>query len=104
MIINSVIAWSFYPRLLTRESGKKGWRNVSNNQAVALHPTSVNKRSESPLKWLSYYHIMQARNRNYNAHETSAVEDIALALLCGDAAFKVRIQSRSNSHSLFLRI
>lgn len=32
---------------------------------------------------------MQARNRNYNAHETSAVDDFAIALLCGDAEFKV---------------
>ena len=96
MIVNSVIAWSFYPRLLTREGGKKGWRNVSNSQAVILHPTSVNKGSESPLKWLSYYHIMQSRNRNYNAPETSAVEDMAVALLCGDATFKVRLQPLSS--------
>ena len=28
--------------------------------------------------------------RFYNAHETSAVEDFAAALLCGEADFKVR--------------
>lgn len=28
--------------------------------------------------------------RFYNAHETSAVEDFAIALVCGDADFKVR--------------
>ncbi|KAL1954208.1 hypothetical protein VTO42DRAFT_1526 [Malbranchea cinnamomea] len=91
-IVNSVIAWSFYPRLLTRDRGKKGWRNIFNNQPVVLHPTSVNKNrppDAPPLRWLSYYHIMQARNRNYNAHETSAVEDIAVVLLCGDVAFKM---------------
>jgi ATP-dependent RNA helicase DHX29 len=33
---------------------------------------------------------MQARNRNLNAHDTSAVDDFAIALLCGDAEFKVR--------------
>jgi ATP-dependent RNA helicase DHX29 len=89
LIVNSVIAWSFYPRLLVREG--KGWRSVANNQAVSLHPTSVNKRSETPLKWLSFYHIMQARSKYYNAHETSIVEDFAIALLCGDLEFKVRI-------------
>ncbi|EEQ27401.1 pre-mRNA-splicing factor ATP-dependent RNA helicase PRP22 [Microsporum canis CBS 113480] len=86
-IVNSVIAWSFYPRLLTRHG--KGWRNVSNNQAVVLHSASVNKHTENPLKWLSYYHIMQSRNRNYNAHETSAVEELAVVLCCGDAEFKM---------------
>jgi ATP-dependent RNA helicase DHX29 len=88
LVVNSVVAWSFYPKLLTREG--KGWRNVANNQSVALHPTSVNKHADSAVKWLSYYHIMQARNRNLNAHETSVVEDFAIALLCGDAEFKVR--------------
>jgi hypothetical protein len=33
---------------------------------------------------------MQARNRYLNAHETTAVDDFAIALLCGDAEFKVR--------------
>ena len=87
VVINSVVAWSFYPKLLTREG--KGWRNVSNNQSVALHPTSINKHADPAIKWLSYYHIMQARNRNLNAHETSAVDDFAIALLCGEAEFKV---------------
>lgn len=85
--VNSVIAWSFYPKLLTREG--KGWRNVSNNQPVTLHPTSVNKQADASVKWVSFYHLMQARNRNYNAHETSAVDDFAIALLCGDAEFKM---------------
>jgi ATP-dependent RNA helicase DHX29 len=87
-VINSVVAWSFYPKLLIREG--KGWRSVANNQAVSLHPTSINKHADPAIKWLSYYHIMQARNRNLNAHETSAVDDFAIALLCGEAEFKVR--------------
>lgn len=88
VVINSVVAWSFYPKLITREG--KGWRNVANNQSVTLHPTSINKHADHAIKWLSYYHIMQARNRNLNAHDTSAVDDFAIALLCGDAEFKVR--------------
>ncbi|OJJ01042.1 hypothetical protein ASPVEDRAFT_610084 [Aspergillus versicolor CBS 583.65] len=87
-LIQSVIAWSFYPKLLTREG--KGWRNIANNQAVTLHPTSVNKGSDpSVVKYLSYYHIMQGRNRNYNAFETSVVEDWAVAVLCGENDFKM---------------
>jgi ATP-dependent RNA helicase DHX29 len=85
--MDSVIAWSFYPKLVTREG--KGWRNVANNQNVSLHPTSVNKRPDPSIKWLSFYHIMQGRSKFYNAHETSAVEDFAVALLCGDLDFKV---------------
>lgn len=88
VVVNSVIAWSFYPKLVTRE--KKGWRNVANNQNVSLHPTSVNKQADGSIQWLSYYHIMQTRSRFYNAHETSAVESFAVALLCGDLEFKVR--------------
>lgn len=89
---NSVIGWSFYPKLLVREG--KGWRNVANNQSITLHPSSVNKRSIQDgsgynIKYLSFYHIMQSKNKFYNAHETSAVEDFAIALMCGDADFKL---------------
>ena len=58
IITTSVIAWSFYPKLLIRDG--KGFRNVANNQSISLHPTSVNK-GRHDLKWLSYYHIMQAK-------------------------------------------
>ena len=61
---------------------------MANNQSVTLHPTSVNKQADSSLKWLSYYHIMQGRNKNYNAFETTAVDDFAIALLCGEVEFK----------------
>ena len=87
VVVDSVIAWSFYPKLLTREG--KGWRNVSNNQSVALLPTSVNKKADWSVRWVSYYSIMQARSRAYNAQETSVVDDFAVALLCGDSEFRV---------------
>ncbi|KAI8964276.1 P-loop containing nucleoside triphosphate hydrolase protein [Daldinia sp. FL1419] len=80
VIAASVIAWSFYPKLLVREG--KGFRNVGNNQSISLHPSSVNK-GRMELRWLSYYHIMQAK-QFLNAHETTAVENFAIALLCGD--------------------
>ncbi|KAG6359068.1 hypothetical protein INS49_012588 [Diaporthe citri] len=54
IISQSVIAWSFYPKLLVRDvPGGKGLRNVGNNQFT-------------------------------NAHETTAVEAFAIALQCGD--------------------
>ncbi|KAG5983989.1 hypothetical protein E4U55_006501 [Claviceps digitariae] len=83
LISSSVIAWSFYPKLLVRDTpGSKGLRNIGNNQSISLHPTSVN-RGVLDAKWLSYYHIMQSKSV-YHAHETTAVEPFAIALLCGD--------------------
>ncbi|KAK3942928.1 ATP-dependent RNA helicase DHX29 [Diplogelasinospora grovesii] len=85
-VSQSVIAWSFYPKLLVRDvPGGKGLRNVGNNQAISLHPSSVNK-GFNDLRWLSYYHIMQSK-AFLNAHETTAVEPFAIALLCGDMRF-----------------
>ncbi|EKD13893.1 uncharacterized protein L3040_005494 [Drepanopeziza brunnea f. sp. 'multigermtubi'] len=81
LVTSSVIAWSFYPKLLIKDG--RGFRNVANNQSISLHPTSVNK-GHHELKWLSYYHIMQAK-QFYNAHETTAVEEFSIVLLCGDA-------------------
>lgn len=62
VVSQSVIAWSFYPKILVRDvPGGKGLRNVGNNQAISLHPTSVNK-GHNELRWLSYYHIMQSKS------------------------------------------
>ncbi|EFX03995.1 ATP dependent RNA helicase [Grosmannia clavigera kw1407] len=84
VVAQAVIAWSFYPKLLVRDAGGggTGLRNIGNNQTIRLHPSSVN-RGRNDLHWLSYYHIMQAKSV-YNAHETTAVEALPIALLCGD--------------------
>jgi len=58
LVCQSVIAWGFYPKLLLRDG--RGFRNVSNNQNISLHPTSVNKGS-TEIKWLSYYNIMHIK-------------------------------------------
>ncbi|KAH6667024.1 pre-mRNA-splicing factor ATP-dependent RNA helicase PRP22 [Plectosphaerella plurivora] len=82
-ITSSVIASSFYPKLLVRDTpGSRSLRNVGNNQSISLHPSSVN-RGHNELRWLSYYHIMQSKTV-YHAHETTAVDPFAVALLCGD--------------------
>ncbi|KAM0333990.1 hypothetical protein ACHAQA_001010 [Verticillium albo-atrum] len=82
-INTAVIAWSFYPKLLVRDTpGSRGLRNVGNNQSISLHPSSVNK-GHNELRWLSYYHIMQSK-AVYHAHETTAADAFAIALLCGD--------------------
>ncbi|POS84595.1 hypothetical protein EPUL_002221 [Erysiphe pulchra] len=81
IITTSVITWSFYPRLLVQDG--RGYRNCANNQTISIHPSSVNK-GRHDIKWLSYYHVMQAK-QFYNAHETTAAEQFSIALLCGDA-------------------
>ncbi|KAF2088532.1 P-loop containing nucleoside triphosphate hydrolase protein [Saccharata proteae CBS 121410] len=86
LLINAVIAWSFYPKILTRDG--KGWRNIANNQSVSLHPTSVNKlppTTTAKAQYLSYYHIMQSSNKFYNAHSTSLVHEVPLLLMAGEA-------------------
>lgn len=87
LLVNSVIATAFYPKLLTREG--KGWRNISNNQTVSLAPTSVNKGT-STAKFLSYYHIMQSSNKFYNAHSTSVAHPLPMVLMvAADMDFKL---------------
>jgi ATP-dependent RNA helicase DHX29 len=89
IITNSVIAWSFYPKLLIREG--KGWRSVTNNQTLSLHPTSVNKGSNKP-RYLSFYSIMQSGSKFYNAtnaFSTSIAYELQLLLLAGDVDFKM---------------
>lgn len=86
LLTTSVIAWAFYPKLLTRDG--KGWRNVANNQSVSLHPSSVNKGTAT-AKFLSYYHIMQSSNKFYNAHSTTIAHPLPVILLAGDATFNL---------------
>lgn len=91
ILVNSVIAAAFYPKILTREG--KGWRNISNNQNVTLAPTSVNRATPinpSTAKYLSYYHIMQSSNKFYNAHSTSIAYPLPMVLMVGvDIDFKL---------------
>ncbi|CAK4033173.1 related to DNA RNA helicase (DEAD H box family II) [Lecanosticta acicola] len=85
-VSDSVIAWSFYPKIIKRDG--KGWRNIANNQSLGLHPTSVNKTSLNPdIKYLSFYSIMQSSSRFTNAQETSPVFEIPLLLMSGEVVF-----------------
>ncbi|KAF3930919.1 hypothetical protein ABW19_dt0207407 [Dactylella cylindrospora] len=84
-VVCSTIAAGFYPKILAKEH--KGWRNIVNNQNLNVALTSVNRKSKTA--WLSYYNIFQGSTKHYDAFETSKVNDIALALLCGDAEFKL---------------
>src|SRR3569833_2548866 len=105
LVSQSVIAWSFYPKLLVRDvPGSKALRNVGNNQPVSTHTSSVNK-GHNELRWLSYYRIMQTSSA-YHAHETTAVEALPVALLCGDVRCDVSrpfVLSAPSSHLAFVR-
>ncbi|TKA83701.1 hypothetical protein B0A55_00280 [Friedmanniomyces simplex] len=85
-VIASVVAWSFYPKIIKRDG--KGWRNIANNQTLALHPASVNKSSlSSDTTLLSFYSILQSSSKYTNAQETTPAPEMALVLLAGDAVF-----------------
>jgi ATP-dependent RNA helicase DHX29 len=86
LILSSVLAWSFYPKLLVRDG--KGWKSVANNQSVSLHPTSVNK-TNSKAKYLSFYSMMQTGGKLSNALSTNLAHELPLILLAGDADFKL---------------
>ena len=83
-VISSVIAWSFYPKLLVRDG--KGWRNASNSKTITLHPTSVNQGNTN-ARYLSYYSIIQTSSKGLNALSTTAIEELPLLLFGGDAKF-----------------
>jgi ATP-dependent RNA helicase DHX29 len=86
-LLLSLIAMSFYPRILTREG--RGYRNVYMNQHVSLRRESVNHSSARPPKWLSFSEAMQTKTGNLNVFETSRIPDVALACLLGDAEIKM---------------
>jgi ATP-dependent RNA helicase DHX29 len=89
ILTTSVISWSFYPKVLVREG--KGWRSVTNNQTLSLHPTSVNKGSNK-IRYLSFYNIMQSGSKFHNAtnaFSTSIAHEIPLILLAGEADYKM---------------
>ncbi|KAF2436242.1 P-loop containing nucleoside triphosphate hydrolase protein [Tothia fuscella] len=89
-LTSTVIAWSFYPKLLIRDG--KGWRNISNSQSVSLHPSSVNKtptQAQQNIKLLSYYSMLQTSgSKHYNALSTTAVSELPLLLMAGDVEFR----------------
>jgi ATP-dependent RNA helicase DHX29 len=88
IVVATVIAWSFYPKLLVRDG--RGYRNVANSQQVSLHPTSVNKGNKD-VKFLSYYSMMASSMgaKYYNALSTTAVADLPLLLMVGDVDWKL---------------
>lgn len=90
-LVSTIIAWSLYPKLLTREG--KGWRNLGTNQAINIHPTSIIRQagfsaSMANVQFLSFYSILQSSGaRNYNANSLTPVAALTLLLQAGTATF-----------------
>lgn len=88
IIVSSVIAWSFYPKVLIRDGN--GFSNVANSQKVSLHPSSVNKYNRD-ARFLSFTSLMASASgaNNYNAMSTTAVQDVPLLLMAGDGDWRI---------------
>ena len=56
-------------------------------------------KQQVSCSWFETRTIANAGSRYYNAHETGAMEPLALALACGDAEFKVSSSPRCLNHS-----
>lgn len=85
VVISAVIAMALHPKLLHKEGN--GLRNVYNNQQLHLAPTSIN-RGKAP-SWICYLEASQARNGKLNASHSSRVTQAMIALLLGEAEFKM---------------
>ncbi|KIR55599.1 DEAH box polypeptide 36 [Cryptococcus gattii Ru294] len=85
-VVGAALVSGLYPKLLALDASG-GMRTITNQQPVAIHPSSVNfkvRKSEFDSNYLAYFTIMHSK-RLY-AWETGPVDDTALALLCGDIA------------------
>ncbi len=91
-IVNAAAAAALYPKLIAIDQDNFSLKIIGNNQPVAVHPSSVNFKSkirELPkgVHHLLYYNIM--RSRKLYAWETSALDDRAILLACGEADAKL---------------
>ncbi|OCF41878.1 DEAH box polypeptide 36 [Kwoniella heveanensis CBS 569] len=95
-ILGGAIAAGLYPKLLSLDpSSGGGMKTITNQQPVAIHPSSVNfkvPKGDFGTNYLAYFTIMQSKK--LYAWETGPVDDRALALLCGDVAdFRISASS-----------
>ncbi|TRM65724.1 P-loop containing nucleoside triphosphate hydrolase protein [Schizophyllum amplum] len=92
-LVNAALAAGLYPKLLSVDRGGT-MRTISNNQAASFHPSSVNFKRR-PLSFgvnhLAYFTLMHSKK--LYVWETSPVDDMAIALLCGDHDFKLTANS-----------
>ncbi|KAL4071050.1 P-loop containing nucleoside triphosphate hydrolase protein [Scleroderma citrinum] len=89
-IVNAALAAGLFPKILSVDSTASEMRTISNNQAAAFHPSSVNFRMRSKdlaVNHLAYYTLMHSKK--LYAWETTPVDDLTLLLVCGECDFKL---------------
>lgn len=108
VLLNAALAAGLYPKILAIDSSNGHMRTITNNQAAAFHPSSVNFRKNAvdfgihylsyfTLMWVStlthlplYLHYSSRQSKKLYVWETGPVDDMAMLLLCGECDFKVR--------------
>jgi len=106
-LINATLTAGLYPKILKIDPKNGQLATITNSQAVAFHPSSVNfrrKPQDFGVNHLAFFTIMlvtisvrlsptKRRPRRHSKKlyvwETGPVDDVALILLCGDSSFKV---------------
>jgi len=90
VLLNAALAAGLYPKILAIDSSNGHMRTITNNQAAAFHPSSVNFRKNAVdfgVHYLSYFTLMQSKK--LYVWETGPVDDMAMLLLCGECDFKL---------------
>ncbi|KAK2461815.1 hypothetical protein APHAL10511_006278 [Amanita phalloides] len=89
-LLHAALVAGLYPKLLSVDPSTGLLRTATNNQTVAFHPSSVNfgkKLTDMGTNYLVYFTLMHSKK--LYAWETGPVDDISVALLCGESDFKV---------------
>ncbi|KAI0051742.1 P-loop containing nucleoside triphosphate hydrolase protein [Auriscalpium vulgare] len=90
-LVSAALAAGLYPKIISINPSSGQLSTITNNQTVAFHPSSVNfrrKATEFGANHLVYFTLMHSKK--LYAWETGPVDDVALALVCGDCDFKAR--------------
>lgn len=104
-LLNAALVAGLYPRIIAIDAASGQLRTITNNQAVAFHPSSVNfKRRPRDLQvnHLCYFTVMQSKK--LYAWETGGVDDAALLLLCGELDSKLIAESLALDRKIRFRV
>uniref|UniRef100_D8PKN2 RNA helicase n=1 Tax=Schizophyllum commune (strain H4-8 / FGSC 9210) TaxID=578458 RepID=D8PKN2_SCHCM len=104
-LVNAALAAGLYPKLLSVDRSSGAMRTITNNQTAFFHPSSVNfgrRPLDFGVNHLAYFTLMHSKK--LYAWETSPVDDMAIALLCGDQDFKLIANSLSIDRKIRFRV
>ncbi|KAH9982442.1 P-loop containing nucleoside triphosphate hydrolase protein [Lactifluus volemus] len=104
-LINAALTAGLYPKILSVDQTREQFNTITNNQAVAFHPSSVNFRrrpQDFGVNHLAFFTIMHSKK--LYVWDTGPVDDVALLLLCGDCDFKLVSSIASVDRKIRFRI